>query len=277
MSNADGKILKNGMKMLDKNLNTALNLAKTDDGFIRADWVAPSNVRTLITTRLGGVSVGAYQGLNVGTHVGDCLEHVLRNREIVQSQVPVPVAYLEQTHSVTVVNALLAIQQKCYADASVDSSGQVACAVMTADCLPVLFCNYAGTVVAAAHAGWRGLVNGILSNTVEAMSVSPMEIIAWFGPAIGADAFEVGEDVRDAFCRKHNEAESAFCAIGNGKYLADVYQLAKQDLYRIGVTQIYGGGHCTVLERDAFFSYRRDGQTGRMVSMVWLENKHRKS
>ena len=161
------------------------------------------------------------------------------------------------------------------ADASFDGTGRAACAVMTADCLPVLFCDRAGSVVAAAHAGWRGLAGGILQNTVAAMGIPPVEILAYFGPAIGAESFEVGQDVFDAFVCPLPAAETAFQSIGSGKYLADIYALARLILRREGVTQIYGGTHCTVLERDTFFSYRRDGQTGRMLSAVWLEQNQR--
>lgn len=239
--------------------------------FLTADWPAPANVKTLITTRNGGVSQGVYQSLNLGSHVGDDPDAVRRNREIVQEQVGLPVAYLNQIHSTIVVNAADALGNTPDADASVDNTGKAACAAMTADCLPVLFCDKAGTVVAAAHAGWRGLAGGVLQNTIAAMNVAPVEIMAYLGPAIGADAFEVGQDVFDAFCTPMPEAADAFEDIGGGKYLADIYALARLVLRREGVDMIYGGTHCTVLERDTFFSYRRDGQTGRMVSLIWLE------
>ena len=238
-------------------LPTAINLpAPIVGSFFTANWAAPRHVKTLITTRNGGVSSGAYSSLNVGAHVGDDPNHVAQNRAYVQTQVPVPIAYLQQTHSAIVVQAADSIAAPLNADASVDTSGKVACAVMTADCLPVLFCDRAGTVVAAAHAGWP-----------------TMEIMAYFAPAIGAEAFEVGQDVFDAFCAQNQAAEALFAPIANGKYLADIYGLARLILRREGVTQIFGGEHCTVLERETFFSYRRDGATGRMVSMIWLENE----
>lgn len=259
--------------MQTNSLNQAIDLPETiSDSFFRANWNAPKNVKTLITTRNGGVSEGVYTSLNVGAHVGDNPEHVAENRARVQKQVPVPIAYLDQTHTVKVVQAADSVNTPLNADASWDNTGTVACAAMTADCLPVLFCDRAGTVVAAAHAGWRGLAGGVLQNTVAAMGVEPIEIMAYLAPAIGADAFEVGQDVFDAFCADNPKAEQAFTAIENGKYLADIYLLAKLILQREGVTQIFGGEHCTVLQRDTFFSYRRDGQTGRMVSLIWLEN-----
>lgn len=254
-----------------KTITDTLNLAPQGKNFLTADWPAPANVKTLITTRNGGVSEGVYRSLNVGSHVGDNLEAVLHNREIVQEQVGLPVAYLNQIHSTIVVNAVEALGNTPDADASVDTTGTVACASMTADCLPVLFCDKAGTVVAAAHAGWRGLAGGVLQNTIAAMNVEPLEIMAYLAPAIGPDAFEVGQDVFDAFCAPMPEAVDAFKDIGGGKYLADIYALARMVLHREGVNMIYGGTHCTVLERDTFFSYRRDGQTGRMVSLIWLE------
>lgn len=253
-------------------LSSMIDLPHTISGsFYQADWAAPSHVKTLLTTRQGGVSEGVYSSLNVGAHVGDKPEHVAQNRARVQQQVPVPIAYLNQTHSVTVVSAADSLSSPLNADAAWDNTGKVACSVMTADCLPVLFCDKAGTVVAAAHAGWRGLAGGILQNTVRQMGVEPIEIIAYLAPAIGAEAFEVGQDVLEAFCQRTPEAERGFQAIGEGKYLADIYLLARLILKQEGVNQIFGGEHCTVLEKSHFFSYRRDGQTGRMLSAIWLD------
>ena len=240
--------------------------------FFTADWRGvPKNVKTLMTTRNGGFSVGEYRSLNMAMHVGDNPEHVAKNRALIQQHIPVPVSYLNQTHSTIVVQAVDSVNAPIEADASVDQSGQVACAVMTADCLPVLFCDRAGTVVAAMHAGWRGLANGVLQNTVAAMGVAPVEIMAYLAPAIGAEAFEVGQDVFNAFCVPMPHAEQAFTSIGEQKYLADIYQLARLILRDVGIGQIDGGKHCTLLERETFFSYRRDGVTGRMASIIWLE------
>lgn len=258
--------------MSPQSLDNMINLPNSLSGsFFHANWAAPNHVKTLLTTRQGGVSEGVYSSLNVGAHVGDKPEHVAQNRALVQQQVPVPIAYLNQTHSVDVVQAADSLSRPLNADASWDNTGKVACGVMTADCLPVLFCDRAGTVVAAAHAGWRGLAGGILQNTVRQMGVEPVEIMAYLAPAIGAEAFEVGQDVLDAFCQSLPEAERGFQAIGDGKYLADIYLLAKLILKQEGVNQIFGGEHCTVLEKAHFFSYRRDGQTGRMLSAIWLD------
>lgn len=248
-----------------------IDFPEIDTPFFHANWDAPKNVHTLISTRVGGVSEGVYASLNMGAHVGDKPEHVARNRALMQAHVSVPIVYLDQVHGVNVVQAADGVGTLQKADASVDSSGKVACAVMTADCLPVLFCDVSGSVVAAAHAGWRGLAAGVLQNTIAAMKVAPEQIMAYLAPAIGAEAFEVGQDVFDAFCGTHPDARAAFVAIGEGKYLADIYQLARQVLTQAGVSYISGGEHCTVLERERFFSYRRDGQTGRMASVIWLE------
>ena len=247
-----------------------LGLPEISGSLLHADWPAPSNVHTLITTRQGGVSQGRFASLNVGDHVGDDPAAVAENRRRVQAHVPLPLAYLRQVHGNRVVPAADCLDAPPEADAAFDHSRRAACAVMTADCLPVLLCDRAGSVVAAAHAGWRGLAGGVLENTIAAMQADPADLLAWLGPAIGPDAFEVGGDVLAAFTQADPAAEAAFEPIGSGKYLADIYLLATQTLRRVGVSQIYGGRHCTVLERDRFFSYRRDGKTGRMVSAVWL-------
>jgi YfiH family protein len=155
-------------------------------------------------------------------------------------------------------------------DASWSSAPGIACAVLTADCLPALFCDRAGTRVAAAHAGWRGLANGVLENTLDAMAVEPADILVWLGPAIGPQAFEVGPEVREAFLAQHAEAAQVFLPSRNaGKYMADIYALARIRLAARGVTAVYGGGLCTVND-ERFFSYRRAARTGRFASLVWL-------
>lgn len=252
-------------------LTRALGLPEHKGHFLQAQWPAPAHVKTLMTTRNGGVSRGMYKSFNLGAHVGDDAHAVAENRAKLQGLLPAPVCYLNQTHSTTVVLAADALDQNVDADASVDATGSVVCAVMTADCLPVLFTDQKGSVVAAAHAGWRGLVGGVLENTVDQMGVPPLEVMAYLGAAIGSDAFEVGQDVWDTFCLKDVKSEAAFIDIGEGKYLADIYLLARLRLKQHGVSMIFGGEHCTVLERAQFFSYRREGQTGRMVSTIWLE------
>ncbi len=243
----------------------------SDNPFLTADWAAPNHIKTLISTRQGGVSVPPYQSMNLGLHVGDDVEHVQQNRAMVAQQTGLPVCYLNQVHGRVVVNAQEALNLNMDADASIDRSGKVACGIMTADCLPVLFTDTEGTVVGAAHAGWRGLAGGVLEATVEKMAVPPKNILAFLGPAIGPDAFEVGQDVKDAFCQQTVEASRFFIPINEKQYLADIYGLARLRLNQMGLEQISGGEYCTVLQRDLFFSYRRDGgQTGRMLSAIWI-------
>lgn len=240
------------------------------DIFLRADWPAPANVRTLITTRNGGFSGGAYTSLNLGLHVGDDAAAVGQNRERVRQKVGKNIAYLNQVHGIAVADAADAVRHLRDADAVVASDNQTACAVMTADCLPVLLCDVSGSVVGAAHCGWRSLAGGVLHHTTAKMAAAPSDIMAYLGPAIGPQSFEVGEDVRQAFCATLPEADTAFVPQGGQKYLADIYTLARLMLQREGIRQIYGGGFCTVLQREHFFSYRRDKQTGRMASIIWL-------
>jgi len=229
------------------------------------DWPAPANVKSLQTTRHGGVSAAPYASFNLGDHVGDDSKAVVANRQ----QLPSPAAWLKQTHSTIVVDAA-AVTTPIEADASFSRTANVVSVVMTADCLPVLFCDQQGTVVAAAHAGWRGLCDGVLEATVKAMDVKAEHIMAWMGPAIGPQAFEVGDDVRDEFIQHDAAATAAFAAQSNGKWLGDIYLLARQRLNQLGITAIYGGKDCTFSDSERYFSYRRDGVTGRMASLIWL-------
>lgn len=235
---------------------------------ILPDWPAPARVHGLMTLRTGGVSQGPWTSFNLGDHVGDDPTHVTANRAQLRRQLPAEPAWLRQVHSARVVEAGRAPSPE--ADASFSrETGQV-CAVLTADCLPVLFCDRAGSVVAAAHAGWRGLADGVLEATVAAMQVAPGEVMAWMGAAIGPQAFEVGDEVRAAFVAQQPEATVAFVPHAPGKWLADIYALARIRLGHAGVEAVYGGGRCTFNEADAFYSYRRDGVTGRMASLIWL-------
>lgn len=239
---------------------------------ILPDWPAPSNVRALVTTRVGGVSRPPYDSLNLGDHVGDESSAVLENRSRLRAGLPGDPAWLQQVHGTRVVD-LDADGTSLQGDAALTRRCRTVCAVMTADCLPVLFCDDTGSIVAAAHAGWRGLAAGVLESTVTAMAVRPESILAWLGPAIGPDAFEVGDEVRDAFLARDRGAAEAF--VNNhqpGKWLADIYMLARRRLVRAGVARIYGGGACTWHDRERFFSYRRDGVTGRFASLVWRDD-----
>jgi len=238
---------------------------------LQAGWPAPAAVRTLLTTRQGGVSQPPYDSFNLGTHVGDQPEAVAANREQLRLLLPDEPAWLNQVHGTNVVDAAEIGETLLDADASFSRQPGKVCVVMTADCLPVLLCDDAGSVVAAAHAGWRGLCDGVLEAAVSATAVAPATLMAWLGPAIGPDAFEVGAEVRAAFIACDPAAAAAFTDIGEGKYLADIYQLARQRLAAAGVSRVYGGDYCTVIERERFFSYRRDGITGRMASLIWLQ------
>ena len=243
------------------------------DSWICPDWPAPARVRALSTTRVGGVSVAPYDSLNLGTHVGDDPAAVEMNRARLRSVLPGEPGWLNQVHGTAVVDAAAcAGVPDADADAAVSCSSGVVCSVMTADCLPLLLCDRAGTVVAAVHAGWRGLHGGVVEAGVAAMKVAPSEILAWLGPAIGPQAFEVGDEVRAAFMAVDSQAEAAFRpAATPAKWLADLYLLARQRLAVLGVSGIYGGDRCTFSEPDCFFSYRRDGATGRMASLIWLD------
>ncbi|MEQ1533964.1 MAG: peptidoglycan editing factor PgeF [Sideroxydans sp.] len=237
---------------------------------IYPDWPAPANVKSLQTTRHGGASVAPYDSLNLGLHVGDAPLVVNQNRQLLSALMPSEPVWLAQVHGTRVANADAAncVEQ---ADASVARTRGSVCVVMTADCLPVLLCDEDGTVVGAAHAGWKGLAAGVIEATVAAMQVTPHKLMAWLGPAIGAAAFEVGAEVRAVFIAHQAQAAIAFTAHGTqGKYHADIYVLARQRLNALGITRIYGGQHCTFTEQEYFFSYRRDGVTGRMGSFIWL-------
>jgi YfiH family protein len=234
------------------------------------DWPAPKQVRTLQTTRLGGVSAAPYASLNLGDHVGDAPLAVERNRILLNTLLPSEPVWLEQAHGTIVANADRA---DCLpqADACIARQRAAVCVVMTADCLPVLLCDQQGSVVGVAHAGWKGLAAGVIEATVQAMNVAPQNLMAWLGPAISQDAFEVGDEVRAAFIAAQPQAASAFIPGQQGKWLADIYTLARLRLNALGITQIYGGDCCTYRDSERFFSYRRDGVTGRMGTFIWLD------
>ncbi|GAA05143.1 peptidoglycan editing factor PgeF [Photobacterium leiognathi] len=235
------------------------------------NWPAPKSVKAISTTRSGGVSVAPYHEFNLGLHVGDNESDVKQNRERLKQHcelVESP-AWLNQIHSADVIKLDVALSSVPDADGSFTRTPGLACAIMTADCLPVLFCNKQGTEVAAVHAGWRGLASGVIENAVDKFDCTPDNIMAWLGPAIGPDAFEVGGEVREQFMAVDANAELAFKPHGD-KWLADLYLLAKQRLQRLGVTEVYGGEYCTFSDEQQFYSYRRQSVTGRQASLVWL-------
>jgi len=241
-----------------------------ETGWIAADWPAPAAVRAGVTTRQGGVSQGPYHGFNLADHVGDDPVAVAENRAQLRRmlQLPAEPDWLKQVHGIG-VSTLPA--PGATADASVSRQPGQVCAVLTADCLPVLLCDRRGVTVAAAHAGWRGLATGVIRETVLAMGQEPAGLLAWLGPAIGPEAFEVGDDVRQAFLAENAGYASAFVAGAMpGKWLLDLYAAARRQLAVLGVTQVFGGGFCTYRDVQRFYSYRRDRQTGRMASLIWI-------
>lgn len=238
--------------------------------FLVPDWPAPKNVRACTSTRVGGVSDPPYDSFNLAGHVGDDEDRVRLNRQRLYQELSLPAEplWLDQVHGTRVIQHNSG-EGPGEADASVSRQAGQVCAVMTADCLPVLFCDSNGSTVAAAHAGWRGLLAGVLEATVDAMECDHNQLMVWLGPAIGPQHFEVGEEVYSAFVADMPVSKQAFTANRAGHYMADIYQLARLRLQRKAVTQIYGGDRCSYREQDHFYSYRRDGQTGRMVSLIW--------
>ena len=248
---------------------------------IEPDWPAPPNILALSTSRLGGSSEAPYNSLNLGHHVGDDPEAVKANRRLLGEMLPseAQVQWLQQQHgSLAVqVNGLCDSEPYPHADSAYTLRLNKACAVLTADCLPVLLCNEQGTLVAAAHAGWRGLSDGVLESLVASLPCPANELMVWLGPAIGPQAFEVGAEVRQAFLQDSHQPEAiARCfetsANHSGRYLANLYELARIRLSGLGINKVYGGTRCTFSEPDHFFSYRRDGQTGRMASLILIKS-----
>jgi YfiH family protein len=241
-------------------------------GLIIPDWPAPARVKAAATLRTGGVSKGTFASFNLGAHVGDDANAVTENRRLLKAalQLPAEPTWLNQVHGTTVANAMETAGARPSADASIAFGPGAVCVVLTADCLPVLFCDRAGTRVGAAHAGWRGLVGGVLEETIRALGVQPFELLAWLGPAIEQSAFEVGPEVLEQFVARDPNNAMAFQANARGRWQADLYQLARNELARLGVISVHGGGFKCCSDSERFFSYRRDPRTGRMATLVWL-------
>jgi len=241
--------------------------------FFFPDWPAPPNIKSMQTLRTGGKSEGTYNSFNLAAHVNDEINTVHLNRDLLNQHLPSAPHWLNQTHSVDVLELPSLMLN---GDASYTTEKNTVCVVQTADCLPLLVTNMDGTIVAAIHAGWRGLLNGVIENTIEKMNISHNELLVWLGPAISQKHFEVGFDVKNSFCEKHIEAEKAFHVISDQIWLADIYKLAKIRLNLCGVNQIYGGSvsddYCTFANEVDYFSYRRDGITGRMASLIWIDS-----
>jgi len=249
---------------------------------IKPIWPAPAHVIAGVSTRSGGCSQAPFNSLNLAQHVGDKADDIISNRTqlaLSENSSPQQWQWLEQSHSTTIIEVDKVQSQALPADAAFTRQQNTVCTVMTADCLPILLCDAQGTRVAAIHAGWRGLANGIISNSINAFcnqipTIKSQAIYAWLGPAIGPDHFEVGADVREAFVNDTDTGQlnaAAFEAQANNKYKADIYQLASIALNSCGVHSIYGGGFCTVSESERFYSYRREAQTGRMASYIYLD------
>lgn len=238
--------------------------------FILPDWPAPPGVRALATTRCGGVSRAPWHGFNLSVRAGDDPQAVAANRALLRRELPAEPLWLSQVHGTRCVDAALAAPD-VEADASFTRQRGVVCAVLTADCLPVLLCDDKASVVAIAHAGWRGLAAGVIEATVVALGEPGTRLLAWLGPAIGPQAFEVGDEVREIFVAHDPQAVSAFAASAKGKWLCDIHQLARQRLHALGIRRTTSADFCTATDEQRFFSYRRDGITGRMASLIWLE------
>lgn len=257
---------------------------------IRPDWDAPANVRSLVTTRHGGCSQAPFESFNIAEHVGDKTQNVKKNRKLLTNLLPSEPIWLNQVHSNKVVDASFTVPGSD-ADGSYTIQANVVSVVMTADCLPVLICNRQGNAVAALHAGWRGLADGILEQGVkkllQASQCTPRDLLIWLGPAIGPETFEVGEAVRQAFLRqalqhssdstpelhqalRHSLRQCFIPSDNQMKWFADIYQLARVRLALLGIENVSGGNYCTYSEQETFFSYRRDGKTGRMASLIWI-------
>ena len=240
--------------------------------WITPTWNAPLNVKAYSSTRHGGVSVPPFDSFNLASHVGDDPVNVAANRALLKQNLTLPSepCWMQQVHGTAVLSALTENLEAC-ADASFATARGQVCVVMTADCLPVFFCDRAGTKVAVAHAGWRGLAAGVLENTLQALDLPPEEVLVWLAPAISVKAFEVGEDVRAAFMAQDANAAHAFIFKDDTHWFADLYLLARQRLACCGVLAVSGGEHCTFSEADLFYSYRREAMTGRMAHLIWLE------
>jgi len=243
-----------------------------EPGWITPDWPAPARVRAASTLRYGGVSGGGHATLNLAGHVEDEPRAVAENRARLRAALALPAEpeWLQQTHSLRVIDLDRTADRD--GDAAVTRQPGRVAVVMTADCLPVLFRDDRGSVVAAAHAGWRGLAGGILENTIAAMDCAPRTLVAWLGPAIGPRHFEVGDEVRARFLQELPDAAAAFVATRPGHWLCDLYALARRRLRRAGVARIHGGDRCTYAEAADFFSYRRAPRCGRQASLIWLQD-----
>lgn len=247
------------------------SVAKRAMNFIEPDWPAPGWIKAYATTRHGGTSRAPYDSLNLAEHVGDEAVHVRANRELIKRTLALPTepVWLVQQHGQRVIDAV--IEGECAADGAHTRTPNTVCAVLTADCLPILLCDKAGTQVAVLHGGWRGLAGGIIDSGMERMQCQPAEILAWLGPAISARHYEVDSPVRDGLLARCGGCRQAFQASRPKRWVFDLYEAARVLLAQRGVEAVYGGACCTYAEPERFFSHRRDGLTGRVASLIWIE------
>jgi polyphenol oxidase len=245
-------------------------MTRTPREWLVPDWPTPDTVKALITTRHGGVSEGRYASLNLGLRVNDDPQAVRRNRALLRACLPQEPRWLTQVHGAVAIQADR-INEPVQADAAYTRIPGVVCAVLIADCMPVLLCDRTGEVVAVAHAGWRGLSSGVIEATVAAMKIPPQSLSAYLGPAIGPEAFEVGQDVVSAFVANDRRAIHAFRPHAPGRWLCDLFALARRRLHALGIDSVHGGLHCTYSDPARFFSHRRDKESGRMAALIWRE------
>lgn len=246
--------------------------------YLIPDWPAPPHIQACTTLRTDGHSQGKYSSFNMGGHVLDDAQHVAQNHQQLRDELTLQQDpyWLRQVHSASVVCADQTSPSPT-ADAAYTSTSGLACAVLTADCLPLLICDRQGSQVAAIHAGWRGLAAGIIPITLDALRIPVAECLVWLGPAIGPQAYEVGDEVREVFIQRDPPSQVAFVASSRGRWLANLYLLAKQQLAHYGINEVFGGQYCTYSDATRFYSYRRDGKlTGRMASLIWILDKHKK-
>ena len=241
--------------------------------WLQAQWPAPSHIKTCITTRTDGFSIVPYDSFNLASHVGDDVINVNKNRQLLRTQLKLPSepCWLNQVHGTKVLRIDQPTSEVLEADGSFTRRKSIVCVVLTADCLPLLVCDKKGTTIATVHAGWRGLANGIIDRTIAALDIHPTQLFAWLGPAISQSNFEVGNEVKAIFSKLDYQTDAAFRANNEGKWYLDIYRIAKANLQKLGVENIYGGDQCTFRQKEKYFSYRRDGTTGRMASLIWMQ------
>jgi len=240
---------------------------------IEPDWPTPKNIKSIVSTRCGGVSSAPWDSFNLATHVSDDAKDVSENRRILveRAHLPTEPEWLNQTHSVDAID--LDQSENRDGDASITTQKNKVAVVLTADCLPLLVTNKQGTEIAAIHAGWKGLLEGVVIKTLLAMQSKPRDLMVWLGPAISQKHFEIGDEVKHQFCKKYHHAQTHFEAKPNNKWMANLYGLVRDQLAELAVTDIYGGDFCSYTDQHKFYSYRRDGETGRMASLIWIEEK----